>query len=350
MNIPVCQACRRQPATVTRESEEPTQPYRLCPACDRRLEARALRPLEWFHLAALHSPWKFLLHDDFYADRGIAEQPTEPVETPELFPVPRLGDVAGDLERLLEYAMTRHYFVDETAAAIVAALGQYPGRAVLSMLQSRVAAPQNPHIVARAYEICARVLGRVAEAWIRQQWHDPGLLLPLAEAAAACLPAEEGLAYTIAALDALPLQERIAACQALDWFQSPRALDWIEAHAGDIGTWISPHWGHLAATSHLTWDRVRRWLERGRPLSLVALDALKACGQWDTMIAQVLEPRLHEPGAREIMTRTLQQYATRDPVPRVERDVSWIIAHWDAILSQGNGRGSHTRLPVADEP
>jgi hypothetical protein len=278
----------------------------------------------------------------------VADQAEEPVKTPERFPAPDLLHAAEDLELLIDYAMTRYYFFDQTAEAIVQALGKYDKCAVLAALQTRVAATPNPYIIGRSYEICAQVLGQEAETWIRTQWQDPGPLNALAEASAACLPTDEGLVYTMAALNALPVKERIEACQALDWFQSPQSLDWIEAHANEIGTWISPHWGYLAANGHLTWDRVARWLDVGRPLSLVALAALKACGHWDTMISKVLRPRLHQPATRNVMTHTLQLYATHDAVPRVERDVGWIIAHWDVILGEGNASGE-PRPAVAGE-
>lgn len=66
----ICQACRRHPVETVLDNEQPDQPYRLCLACARRIEMLSLRPLEWFNLAAIHGPAKYLLHDDFYYDSG----------------------------------------------------------------------------------------------------------------------------------------------------------------------------------------------------------------------------------------------------------------------------------------
>ncbi len=65
-----CEACRRNNVEVVVEDDDPIQPYRVCTACARRLRSLALRPLEWFNLASIHGPTKFLLHDDFYWDNA----------------------------------------------------------------------------------------------------------------------------------------------------------------------------------------------------------------------------------------------------------------------------------------
>ena len=35
--------------------------------------------------------------------------------------------------------------------------------------------------------------------------------------------------------------------------------------------------GRLAAVSQLTWRRIKSWLTKGHPLSLIALDAMVSC-------------------------------------------------------------------------
>ena len=63
--------------------DDPQQPYRVCGACARRLRSFMLRPLEWFRLAAVHSPWKHHLRDEFYGssveDLGVALLPEKPM-------------------------------------------------------------------------------------------------------------------------------------------------------------------------------------------------------------------------------------------------------------------------------
>lgn len=295
-----------------------------------------MRPLEWFNLAAIHGPLEYWLRSDLYHDRGIAEQAAEPVADSDLYPSPSLPQLIADRERLIDYAMTEYFLHDD----VVQALSGHDKTALLVSLQARVAATRNQTIIAQAYEICARVVGRVAEDWIRAQWQSPHLLFALAEASAACLPPDEGLEQVMRALDALSPRERGAVCEALYWFKSPRTLDWIETHVSDIDPWTASAWGRLAATSYLTWDRVGRWLAAGRPLSLIALDALRACGRWDTLLVRHPAPRLRDPASREQMTQVVRAYAKQDATPRVERDVAWIVTHWNSILAENNTTGA----------
>src|SRR5689334_13173646 len=103
----LCEACQSALIHSAVDDDDPEQPYLVCASCERRLRARSLRPLEWFNLAAVHGPYKYLLHSDFYDHDGIAEQPQGFVERPERFPAPSLFSVQDNLERLLDYAMTR---------------------------------------------------------------------------------------------------------------------------------------------------------------------------------------------------------------------------------------------------
>lgn len=69
----VCEACRQRSAT-TEINDDPNlreMPYKLCAACADRVARMALRPLEWFNLAALHGPARSLLHYDVYSQNGI---------------------------------------------------------------------------------------------------------------------------------------------------------------------------------------------------------------------------------------------------------------------------------------
>src|SRR5450755_946636 len=60
---------------------------------------------------------------------------------------------------------------------------------------------------------------------------------------------------------------------ALNFIRHKKTLDWIEINIYRT-TNININWGHLAAICHFNWDRADKWLTVGRPLSLVALDAL----------------------------------------------------------------------------
>ena len=91
--------------------------------------------------------------------------------------------------------------------------------------------------------------------------------------------------------------------------------------------------GRLAAVSNLKWERVVKWLTSGRPLSLVALDALIACWHYNTPILIRFAPKLLEPAPVDEMNATLDDYLDRDPVPRVRKAVLAIRVNWEHILT-----------------
>jgi hypothetical protein len=316
-----CQACRAAPARTTfSAADEDGEPVLLCRACDDRAETRSLRPLEWFNLAALHGPERPPLHDDLYAHDGTAEQPDAPLEDAERYPAPTLEEAARDVERLVDYAMSRH----SLDADVEAALAEHEAVRVLASLERRTAARCSAHVLGRAYEICA-VLGPAAANWVRRQFDaDPAQAIhSLAEAAAKCLPADEGFQLVLGVVDAFPPARRPR--DALAWFRSRRTLDWIERN---VQRPVTTGWGHLAALSDFSWERAAAWLAGGRPLSLVALDALYGCEVHHSPMLRRLSPRLAHPAPLAEMARTLEAYAQGDSAPRVEDTVHAVLRAW----------------------
>jgi len=123
------------------------------------------------------------------------------------------------------------------------------------------------------------------------------------------------------------LKEKREQCNALGWFRSQQALAWLEYH---VESPIVGQWGHLAALSHISWSWILRWLEQGRPMSLVALDALINCCRHNTPMLKLFAPRLQDPAPFMEMKQRLEAYAAVDRVPRVEQAVRSIVRYWEA--------------------
>ncbi len=119
---------------------------------------------------------------------------------------------------------------------------------------------------------------------------------------------------------------------SLGYFHSSEVLDWIEQHIFEP---ITESWGYLAAASRLDWPRVERWLERGRPLSLVAIDALVAIVRPPNPLLRAHGPRLHYPPTRERLRQVLSAYAERDRVPRVQQRTAGLISHAESLTNGG---------------
>jgi hypothetical protein len=124
----------------------------------------------------------------------------------------------------------------------------------------------------------------------------------------------------------------------LIYFQSKLALAWIEANTGRVSN-ISDAWGYLAVASQFDWPTAKRWLDIGRPLSLIALDALANCAVTSTTQNSTLWLRdnpqaLLAPESIDEMNKVLLEYGEKDRVPRVRLKINYIMDSWDRILKK----------------
>jgi hypothetical protein len=331
----ICEACKAAAVEVeiADAPDESAPPFRLCHACAGRLEDKALRPREWYELVAIHGPQSYWLHDDFYDEDGAALQPDAPVEDAGAFPVPKLAAAEGDVDKVLVAAMAAEGLARHDTPELIAALEHLPQDALLAALPTQVR--RSEHREARAYRIAALVLRERAAGWIREQAsrRRSGTFVGWACAAAACLPPEEGFGLVIAALTPTTPVDVVSA--ALSDFRSRRTLDWIEDNVRDP---LTEDWGRLAARSGFDWPRASAWLARGRPLSLVALDAINACHSYHfSERREGLTPTLGAPAPKEEMAAALRAYGERDPALRVERAVRYAIDNLDKLAGE---RGS----------
>jgi len=325
-----CEACRTAEAAVTNTDDDPSQPYQLCTECNTRLVGLALRPVEWFNLASTHGPSKHLLHDDFYDDDGTAQQPEIHVADPDLFPAPQLSAIAGDLPRLVDMAITQWFLADD----VVNAINGHDPYAVLNDLVSRTDKSQNAWVESTCLQICARSLGSTAADWVRSRYgKSPVLLYWWVSAAAACMPIDDAWD---AATAAIAKSENVRDdAQSLGWFRADRTLDWIEQQFPTLELPVTQDWGRLAAISRITWPRIESWLSHGRPLSLVALDAMVSCYRYDTMILKRIQPKLATEVTESRMIEELDRYQDSDDAPRVSRTISSIKTNMATIIGNG---------------
>ena len=115
----------------------------------------------------------------------------------------------------------------------------------------------------------------------------------------------------------------------LNFLRHEAALDWIEKNA-ERTVGVSQLWGHLAASSNLSWNRATEWLRRGRPWSLIALDGLVFCTTRGKRLNQSawmrqIDPRLPDRPECSEAELVLRQYLSRDNVPRTRKNIEVII-------------------------
>ncbi|QQP81285.1 hypothetical protein JI729_08045 [Bacillus sp. TK-2] len=328
--VELCEACKHDPVYKIEESDKANQPYKLCNQCHERLISLSLHPKEWYHLVMIHSPYKYYLHDSFYEEDGEAKQLKLEMNEQNLTPVPTLEEVRSSLEELLDYTMTR-WFLQE---AEIEALNRYDQNEVLDAVINRFSNTMNGVIKTRLLEIVICVLGEFASDWIRKLWEefDEDLLAPLSHAAAYCLPFEEAFPLVIERLKTVLKSELpTTSFICLHSFQSPETLDWIEEHAASFHS----DWARLAAVSQLTWKRIKSWLTKGHPLSLIALDAMVSCISSNEDVLHEMDPKILLADPSEIKP-TLIAYKERDNVPTVKTSVKTILENKTEIFQYMN--------------
>ncbi|MCM5681557.1 hypothetical protein M8A51_18690 [Schlegelella sp. S2-27] len=317
----MCQACELHSANVEEGADDAVEPYRVCGGCNSRLLSRSLRPREWFNLAKRHGPAKFLLHDDFYDDDGIASQPEDEVDQADRFPAPTLGEACQQAASLLDYSVTR-WQLDEP---VCTAWTRLPPDDVLAALVSRFDKTRNPTVRSVVLEVVA-LIGAPGATLVRRAWHEwpeYGAFAALLQATAACLPVDEGLQRAFEALASMQERDRRQAFGALAHFRSERVLDWIEANAGEPSV---EAWGYLAAACSFGWPRAERWLRDGRPLSLIAVDALLAIARPRTAFLRKVRPVLGNPPSEHELREAIRDMMQSDPVPRVKQRADALLA------------------------
>ena len=332
--MPVCQSCRSRLVEVIEPCDNEYYPYRLCTGCHERLLARALRPLEYFNLAAKHGTFCWL-YDSFYDNDGSASQPEIDVIVEKGLEFPLFDIIKEDLEMLIDYSIVAWWLTDD----LIREFSKFDKEDILNSLKQRL--EENRRLSYRIYDLAARSLGSFAGDWIRSEWQYRTLdnLQDYSECLAKCLPLAEGFYYLTDELDKFNspsiLSEKL---KELIEFRSSLSLDWIEQNINRVVN-ISDSWGYLAVASQFDWARAKKWLELGRPLSLVALDTLKNYSvtsetQNSTAWLRGNPQRLSNPDTIENMNAVLFDYLNKDNVTRVRNAVNYISESWHRILKK----------------
>lgn len=320
-----CESCNISEVEVKEFVEDGKNPFCLCSPCYHRLVNKALRPLEYFNLTAIHGH-DYYLQDDFYDyETGEATQPDFDVTEAEKFPFPHFEQIRNDLNKLIDFSFVQIFTED----SVINELQKFDKLAILKRLIEKV--EYNRAINYKAYEMAGKVVGKTAAEWIRKEWANrrENELQIFAGPLANCLDFEQAfnmLTTELESRDNIFLSENVSAMLN---FKSSHTLDWIEKVSERIKN-VSSSWGTLAACSQFTWERANKWLTIGRPLSLVALDGLIDCttsGERKNQPSWLkqLKPQLMDNPRPEIIANRLREYLLIDNVPRTKNAVEIII-------------------------
>lgn len=331
LNRTVCESCKKYPWTIIEDSDCSISPYHLCAKCHKRLVAVSLRPREWYNLAVLHGWSMYYLSSDFYDDDGIASQPKELFSISEEDYAPQLHDVVGDLPRFVEYCTTKWRLGD----FLIKDLLKYEKEELLEICKQQYESSNIWQIKGTLIEIAGLVLEKKAASWLRELWKKEEMeYISLSEASIKSLPLEEVFALITSYLKTVsPKELPDIAWACLHLCRSSIVLDWMELTVKEY----RDSWARLAAASSPTWERMSKWISKGRPLSLVAIEAIAACRpRSNDPYLSSLNPKLQEVPPYSVVEQILLKYEKTDNVPRVNKAISRIRIHADKIFIENN--------------
>lgn len=328
-----CQSCNKNKVEVIETNDDENFPYKLCLICQKRLKKYSLRPLEYFNLVAIHGH-KFLLHDDFYEEDGKATQPKEDMEEDQNLRFPCFDDIKTDLEKLIDWTIVK-WWIDKQA---IIELTKFNKSEILISLQKRLIRDRT--IAERIFEITADVLGEYAEEWVLTEWENrQGSIVIYADCLAKC--SKIGFDLYVSELEKCTtfkdLNEKVI---GLLYFQSNKTLLWIQQNSHKIEH-ITSNWSMVAVASKFDWETCKFWLQKGRILSLLALDTLINCAvDKNTMNSSIWlrenPQKLHNPDSIEIMSKIVEEYIKIDNVPRTRNCNAQIQGIWKKIIADKN--------------
>lgn len=117
--------------------------------------------------------------------------------------------------------------------------------------------------------------------------------------------------------------------QGLNYLRSEKCLLWIEENIFRTEN-VTSNWGHLAAVSNFNWKIAEKWIDAGRPLSLVSLDAINFCTTKgdrlnQSLLLREINPRILDRPNLEVIARKILDYKAKDNSPRVKKTVETIL-------------------------
>ena len=328
----ICEACGHRAANPALPiTWERGDAILVCDPCGERVMKFELCPVEWHALASRHGWWRTVLRPPRYDFLGRSRALLKSGRSYFRHRPPKARDFRADLPKLVDHCATRQELGDPE----IRALRGHPPAAVLLEL-NRFSARSDQGFVHCAVAIAGDVLGPAAADFVRARFDEtaPGAVLARwAYAAARCLPVAEAFQRVTTVIERTDPLKRAALLPALGELASPAALDWIEqtAPAANVGV----EWGQAAARCEFDWARACAWLAAGRPLSLIALDALYGIVRRaeDETRGFSDAPKLAgpRPSQREAV-EVLERYIEQDDAPRPMRTAGYVLGRLDLLL------------------
>ena len=192
--------------------------------------------------------------------------------------------------------------------------------------------PESVAVQENIFRVCKDVLGDSAEPWLRESRHlavQNFAFGAYCSALNACIPDGGFEIATCKLRNEQAHQLAYFAHDLLEFDDRSKIIDWIEKTLVSNGLSVKTEWGQLAALAGIPWRTITRWLSHGKPLNLVALDAIVAwlTGSVDFRRAWLnrLTPMVIDAPERSEIRRRVVDHAEREATPRIEKTAGKIV-------------------------
>jgi hypothetical protein len=202
----------------------------------------------------------------------------------------------------------------------------YPAEVWLPIFENSLPKLNHNDHINTLFHLAGYVLKDLGTDFIRKFWGkwSEETFRGLTFAAIHCLPVQEAYRLVTDKLGQMDQRERLICKFVLGWFENQWVLKWIEEN---VVSPIDVSWGALAARSQFDWEHVKKWLALGRPISLVALDAMGFCLTTPQAPDGHQYKPLINPPSKVTFKNVLQNYQKLDPAARVRRTVEFLMSN-----------------------
>ena len=201
----------------------------------------------------------------------------------------------------------------------------YPAEVWLPIFEKCLPKLHNNDHMNTLFHLAGYVLKNLGTDFIRKHWGkwSEETFRGLTFAAIHCLPLKEAYGLVTDKLGQMDQRERLICKFVLGWFENRLVLKWIEEN---VVSPIDVSWGALAARSQFDWEHFEKWLTLGRPISLVALDALGFCLTTPRAPdGHQYKPLINTP-TEVYLKNVLENYRKLDPAVRIRRTIEFLMS------------------------
>ncbi|MEM6735378.1 MAG: hypothetical protein AAF620_04840 [Bacteroidota bacterium] len=299
--------------------------------------SNSLRPIEYFRLKAYYGN-TYLLHDDFYDEDGTATQPKQSLGIFKGKSFPKLNELQS-LKDLIDYAIVSW----EIEKSLKEKFRKFSHAEIEDELSKLLA--NRPFLKFDIIRVASKVIKGTSSPFVKSLWtnrEDDDSLVEFAELLANSFSGDEGVLEYLAELDKIDSEKNLnEQVRGLMYFQSSRIIDWIEYSSDKIKN-IPDAWGTVSALSEISWSTIQKWIDKGRPLSLMAIDALaEYATDQDTLNRSPLSREritgLPEPPDNDTLLQVINNYMEIDGVTRVKQRIRHIESNIDKITRRKSG-------------